>query len=177
MLDPWEFFSGRDTDYAVEITASNDQSSFRFYFDLSAGEGALIRNHPAAMFSDTSIYWIERFRHNNITTQTLHFHDGASSVGQRNFIPSLLFSGAIYVINVTDGEYFAIRPTDSIDGVNYSYPSSIGGSFLNYTLTEVNDNFVHRHPDNLDADAWLDGIRNKRLILAFSTQNEYRPYA
>ena len=179
--DPWTFFSGRATDYAVEFTAGTgtDNNGNRFlYFDTGRGEGTLLRAHPAAMFSDSTIQRLGRFWHAEPPSlQFVATHRRGGGVAWNVFLPTLGNNGSVYIINVTDEEYFVFDSSDSVDGGGFTRPASSSNNFVNWQQNDVVDHMIATDPVGLDSNVWLDGLADKQMIFALSTQDDYRPYA
>ena len=120
--------------YAIRFTTSE---TFRDRYGFSAAEGTLLNSHPAGMFSDAGVYWIERFRVNQSEATRFDddaaeysylqcgFHRGGSSVSQSAFLPSLASDYSWIVIDETN-ERYVIFPID--------VTTFIGHEFVNYDV-------------------------------------------
>ena len=102
---------------AAQAIRVNADDSWRDLYEFTPAEGTLLNNFPAAMFTDQSIYWIERVRVlDDVSTGTddngdtydkmpFVFHRGDSTVSSDLYLPALGDAFSWIVINESTSEY------------------------------------------------------------------------
>ena len=164
---PWDFFAGRDTDYAVDVSFAMDTTPPINLFEYSPEIGTLHNQHPSGMFTDTSIIWIERIRMRESGSQTLHLHRGASVVNFRIFISTLGNDAAVYVISLTDKSYVCI------DATSPTSLSGTGNGFIEWNARDIEDAILH--PSGTDWVTFIGTLSMDHAVVALSTQRDYVP--
>lgn len=120
--------------FVIEFTADGTAGILanQAIFEMSPSTGTLIRHSPAAMFTDPSIYWLERIRVQGDNSSPTFFaavdiNRGGSSVSSMEQAPYQTGSGfAIYVINEDTDQYLVYDAT---------LPRSAGSGFINFRVS------------------------------------------
>ena len=141
--------------FVVDFTAADVSGESNLtYFEDSPAAGVRNQFFPAEMYTDASIWWIERIR---IVGSRFQIHRGGSSV-QGGDMRSTLNSGnyGLYVINVSDGLWFANEANNN---------TGAGGGFILFTR----DSPIHDTADFRD-------MGNKRVIVGLVPGLIYNPF-
>ena len=141
--------------FVVDFTAAAMSGEGNLvYYEETPAAGTRHQFTPAGMYTDTSIWWIERVR---MTGNFVHMHRGGSSVQGGDMRTTLNAGGyGLYVINVTDSEWFANETNNN---------TGSGGGFINF-----NQNTPIHTTD-------LRAMGGKRVIVALIPSLVYDPYA
>ena len=142
---PWDFATSFADGYAVDFIgsfpiASTDNANR--LFEVVPPRGTLNRAHPSGMFTDNSIYAIERIH--RFSDAMILLHNGGQSfpLSQQGFIPFLSDDYTWYIIQLNDaGDALADPVYWKAWKANSGYPG-IGGGFVRYDVAE--SGYVHR---------------------------------
>ena len=178
--------------YAIRFNASNAHQD---YYEFSPAEGALLNNFPAGMFSDTSIYWIERVRGTfdgitaandagqNYVKVAIGFHKGSSIVGQTDFLGAMPDDASWILINETTEEWL-IWPANGSQG------GDLGTGFVTYQVipsyisdtSGLNQRDVQAVAEDFDGivpliagQVFQNGLINSELVVGLIPNNTFRP--
>ena len=146
--------------YVVDFTASSMQVD---YWEYSPSEGTLHQNFPTDMFTDTSIYWIERLRVQQ-NGSFINIHNGDSTVSVFGFEATWTNDWAWYFYSVDDDEYLILQANDQ---------NTVGGSFITYS--NANWTIIAQSTGTMTSTEWLNSLADKRVIVALTPTNTYRP--
>ena len=146
--------------YVIDVTTSAMQQD---YWEFSPAEGTLHQNFPTDMFTNTAIYWIERFRVQN-NGASFNIHRGASTVLSSAFEGTWTDDWAWYIYSVDTGEYLIFQANDE---------SVSGGGFITYTQNSWS--IVAQSTGTMTSTEWLNSLAEERVIVALTPTNTYRP--
>ena len=146
--------------YVIDVTTSAMQQD---YWEFSPSEGTLNQNFPTDMFTNTGIYWIERFRVQNNGTM-INIHRGASTVLTSAFEGTWTDDWAWYFYSVDTGEYLILQANDE---------NNTGGGFVTYNV--ANWTIVAQSTGSMTSTEWLNSLTEERIIIALAPVDTYRP--
>ena len=147
--------------YVIEFTSDTTGVD---YWEFSPREGILHDQFPATMFTDQSILWLERFRVQN-GGRNMQIHNGDSNISWNVFDNSWTDDWAFYIYDISTGGYLIFQA---------NVINNAGSGFINYQM--VNWTIVAQNiPVGSLPEFWLDGLQNRRLVLALTPTNTYRP--
>ena len=150
--------------YVVDFTADTTGVD---YWEFDPSEGVLHRHAPAGMFSDMELIWLERFR---VTASggDFTFHRGASNIDFIDFASSWNENWGVYIVDVAAAQFLLFRAT------GYRPLDGLGNGFIRYNVLSwdvIAETFA-----GTPAEA-LAGLASRRVIIALSPDNSYRPFA
>ena len=178
--------------YAIRFNASNAHQD---YYEFNPAEGTLLNNFPAGMFSDTSIYWIERVRgtFDGITAVndggqsyvkvTIGFHRDNSTQDQDAFLSAMPDDASWILINETTEEWL-MWPANGSQG------GQLGSGFVNYQVipsyisdtSGLNVRDVQAVAEDFDGivaliagQVFQNGLINSELVVGLIPNNTFRP--
>ena len=178
--------------YAIRFNASNAHQD---YYEFDPAEGMLLNNFPAGMFSDTSIYWIERVRGTfdgitavndggqNYVQVSIGFHRDSSVVDQNTFLGAMPDNASWILINETTEEWLMWPANGSSGG-------ELGSGFATYHVipTYIVDTFglnlraipaIAEDFDGIVAliagQVFQNGLINSELVVGLIPNNTFRP--
>ena len=146
--------------YVVDFTASSMPQD---YWEHTPSEGTLHQNFPTDMFTNTGIFWIERFRVQSNGT-SLNIHRGGSNVLMSSFEGTWTDDWAWYIYSMDTGEYLILQANDQ---------NTVGGGFITYSFS--NWTIVAQSTGSMTSAEWLNSLAGERVIVALTPTNTYRP--
>ena len=106
------------------------------------------------MFTDNTIYWIERFRVQQ-SGRFVNIHRGGSSIIASTFEATWTDDWAWYIHSLDTGQYLVLQANDQ---------NSAGGGFLTYTMS--NWTIVAQSTGTMTAAEWLNQLAGQRMVVA-----------
>ena len=178
--------------YAIRFNASDAHQD---YYEFNPAEGMLLNNFPAGMFSDTSIYWIERVR-GTFDGQTgvndggqsyvkvaIGFHKDSSVVAQNTFLGAMSNDASWILINETTEEWLMWPANGSAGG-------ELGSGFVTYQVipsyiadtSGLGQRDVPAIAEDFDGiepliagQVFQNGLINSELVVGLIPNNTFRP--
>ena len=159
-------------------------------YEYSPTEGTLLNRSPAGMFTDTSIYWIERVRSRGAIVRTddggqvyasysISLHRGDSAQDQNVFLAALSADWSWVAINETTQEWIMWPANDG---------GERGGGYVNYQITPTFITETGNPPQVsaiaehfIDGDgggavaAFAAGLPTSELVVGLIPNNTFRP--
>ena len=157
-LGVFEEFVARDA-YVVDFTA---EATGEEIWEFDPASGTLHQSSPAGMYTDPSVYWIERVRVREIGARVA-FHRGASSVDTQTFAATWTDDWGVYIYDVASGQYVILQA---------NMVASLGGSFVSW---ESGSWVVIAETFAADLALALDDLNGRRVIVALCPTSDYRP--
>ena len=178
--------------YAIRFNASDAHQD---YYEFNPAEGMLLNNFPAGMFSDTSIYWIERVRgaFDGVTATNdggqsyvqvvIGFHRDSSVVAQNTFLGAMSNDASWILINETTEEWLMWPANGSAGG-------DLGSGFVTYQVipSYIADTFglgqravlaIAEDFDGIEpliaGQVFQNGLINSELVVGLIPNNTFRP--
>lgn len=191
-LDNFNAIAALTGSFAIRVNAS---ASHVDLYEHTPAEGTLLNQHPAAMFTDRSVYWIERLR-GTATAPTdtddngdtysqvpIDLHRGNSLLSQSVFLGGLDPEWSWVLINETTMEWVMWPANAGFRGSGFASYRIIPPHITDTTAIPANDRKVHAFAANFDtagltaAADFSDALPNAELVAALIPNNTFRPFA
>ena len=146
--------------FVVEVTPSGNLVDV---WEYSPVEGTLLNQSPAGMFTDDSIFWLERFRIQQSGTR-IQIHNGDSQQIMSSFAGTWTDDWGLYIIDTVTKNFMLLQANDGY---------TAGGAFVRWDLLEWT--LTDSQLTGTTVTGFLTGLTSNTLVLAISPTSTYRP--
>ena len=165
--------SGEPATNYERLIAIEDTLAIRFtsnaaaqeYWELSPSAGTLLDSYPSGMFTDTSIFWIERFGVGHSGTR-IRLHKGGSSVNLTSYLTGLSDEHSWVIIDESTQTWLMMQ-------ANVLNSTSVNFGFIDSPYTEV----ASELGSAASTTAWLNDLASRELVVGIVPNNTFRPFA